>query len=123
MIHETRRIYGKVKDISVEELVEAFRSLDEIRVAALFGSRAAGRSQTSLIRSDYDFAVMLDKSGPSGWGHLASARVAIGQKLDLPDSDFDLVDLDVASRELKKSIKEKYLLLKGDRDDLLRLLG
>ncbi|HKK01637.1 MAG TPA: nucleotidyltransferase domain-containing protein [Desulfuromonadales bacterium] len=123
MINETRRIYGKVKEIPFEELVEAFRCLEEIRVAVLFGSRAAGLAPTSLVRSDYDFAVLLDKAESSGWGHLANARVAIGQRLKLPDSDFDLVDLDVADPNLKKSIGEKFLILKGDPDDVLRLLG
>ena len=123
MVNDTRRIYGTVRDIPVEELVEAFGCLDQIRGAVLFGSRACQKAPASGSRSDYDFGVVLDKTVPCDWGHLASARVAIGQKLQLPDIDFDVVDLEIASTELKKSIREKFMMLKGDRNVILRLLG
>lgn len=123
MINGSKRTYGKVKEISVEELARVFQGIDIIKAAVLFGSRAKKDQDTANRKSDYDFGVLLDKSVPSAWGHLANARVVIGQKLQLPDTDFDVVDLEIASTELKRSIKANFLILKGFADDILRLLG
>lgn len=123
MINGNKRTYGKVKEISVEKLTRVFQEIDIIKAAVLFGSRAETDQTTSNSKSDYDFGVLLDKSVPSAWGHLANARVAIGQKLQLPDTDFDVVDLEIASTELKRSIRANFLILKGFADDILRLLG
>ena len=122
MINETRRIYGQVKEIALPELRQVFSGIPEIRIALLFGSRAEGGNATNS-KSDYDFAVLLDKSLPSDWGHLAQARIVIGEKLQLPDTDFDVVDLQTAGPELLISIKSNFLILKGDQNDVLRLFG
>jgi hypothetical protein len=43
--------------------------------------------------------------------------------LDLSDEDIDVVDLKSASELLKNSIKEGFVILKGDESEVLRLLG
>lgn len=123
MINDTKRIYGKVRDIRPEELIGVFRELEDIKAAVLFGSRANLERSPLGSRSDYDFAVLMDKTAPSDWGPLAKARVAIGQKLQLADTDFDVVDLEIAGHALKESIREQFLTLKGNEDDIRRLLG
>jgi predicted nucleotidyltransferase len=114
-----RRIYGTVKDITREELVAAFASCDGILIAVLFGSRSSGKF---VAKSDYDFAVVMDKNLPAPWGHLGQARNEIGQLLQLPDGDFDMVDLDTAPVALRRSIREDFILLKGDQSELFRIL-
>lgn len=122
MMNEYKRIYGQVRDLTPSELRETFAAIPWIQLAVLFGSRAQGRAPAGA-KSDYDFAVLLDKSAPADWGHLAKARVELGQALRLADCDFDLVDLEVAPQAIKKSIKQRYILIKGTEDELCRLLG
>lgn len=121
-MNEFRRTYGAVRDISPGELKKAFAAIDWIGVAVLFGSRASAEKVPLNSRSDYDFAVSMDKSAPAAWGHLAQARLAIGQALQLADCDFDLVDLQIAPAAIKMSIKAGYLLLKGSENELRTLL-
>lgn len=123
MMDEHKRIYGKAPDIMPGELRDAFAAITWIRLAVLFGSRARADKAAAGSRSDYDFAVLLDKTTLAGWGHLAKARVEIGQALRLSDCDFDLVDLEVAPQGIKQCIKEHHILLKGSADELYRLLG
>ncbi len=123
MMNEFKRTYGKVRDISPEALKKAFAAIDWIEVAVLFGSRASAVKALVNSRSDYDFAVSMNKNAPAAWGHLARARLEIGQVLQLADCDFDLVDLQIAPAGIKESIKEGYLLLKGSENELRSLLS
>ena len=122
MINEYKRIYGQVRNLTPNELRETFAAIPMIQLAILFGSRAQDRAPAGAA-SDYDFAVLLDKSMPADWGHLAEARAELGQALRLADCDFDLVDLEVAPQAIKKSIKQRYILIKGTENELCRLLG
>ena len=75
MIHESRRVYGRVKTLSIQGLQQAFSKPPYVEMALLFGSRAGA---DSTPQSDYDFAVLMDKSGPAAWGHLALVRTELG---------------------------------------------
>lgn len=79
MINGDKRTYGKVREISVDQLIRVFRGLAVIEAAVLFGSRTEGGDALPRGRSDYDFAVLLDKRELPSWGPLAAARVAIGK--------------------------------------------
>ncbi len=114
MIHESRRIYGKVKNVSIDCLRQAFDQLPYVEIALLFGSRAALDLSKVNSQSDYDFAVLMDKSHPCDWGHLALIRTDLGGILDLSDEDFDVVDMEVATPELIESIAAQYQIIKGD---------
>lgn len=67
MIHESHRIYGKVKNLPNDSLRQAFTNLPYVRLAILFGSRAAANDLQTHAQSDYDFAVAIDKSQDCGW--------------------------------------------------------
>lgn len=123
MIHESRRVYGKVKKMSLESLRQAFTQLSYVKIALLFGSRADLSLSKVTEQSDYDFAVLMDKSRPCDWGHLAQVRTDLGMLLALPDEDFDVVDLECASPALLTSIGEQYQVLKGDCHAVQCLFG
>ncbi len=117
MIHETRRVYGKVNELPIDTLRQAFSSLPYVKLALLFGSRASVAGSQIHSKSDYDFAVLMDKSQGSDWGYLAKIRTDLGALLSLPDEDFDVVDLQIASKMLVNSIRAQYSVLKGDDDE------
>lgn len=122
MINEKNRFYGKTKELSIEELKHLFssESLSYIKIALLFGSRALGRSHE---RSDYDFALLFEDDPEEAWGMLAKAWGDIGSEFGLDEIDYDLIDLSHATDEMKSSIKKGYMVLKGDEDDISRVLG
>jgi len=122
MISGKNRIYGKTKLFTHEQLKELFQDkrFEFIIVALLFGSRAVGSYHD---RSDYDFAFFMDKSYNTGWGIKAEAWVAVEEVLGLDDCDFDIVDLEKADEVIKHSIKEGYIILKGDKDEASRILS
>ena len=122
MISEKNRIYGKTKLFTHEQLKELFQDkrFEFITVALLFGSRAIN---TYHDRSDYDFAFLMDKSYNTGWGIKAEAWIAVEEVLGLDDCDFDIVDLEKADEVIKHSIKEGYIILKGDKDEASRILS
>ena len=117
MIHESRRLYGKVKKIPIGTLQQAFAHIPYVKLALLFGSRAAANRSQSHAQSDYDFAVLMDKSQDCDWGLVAKVRTDLGVLLSLPDEDFDVVDLRIAPLPLLESINSQYRLLKGDIDE------
>lgn len=123
LINEFQRTYGKVRHISPVELKRAFAAIDWVTLAVLFGSRVGAEERQINPQSDYDFAVSMDKSTSADWGHIAQARLEIGQALHLADCDFDLVDLQIAPAGIKESIGNNYLLLKGSEDELRNVLG
>ena len=49
MMYESRRIYGKVKKLPIDVLRQAFALLPYVKLALLFGSRAA--TNKSLVHS------------------------------------------------------------------------
>ena len=116
MINDSHRIYGKVKELSLAQLRQVFKQLPYVEFALLFGSRASLSLSQVDGRSDYDFAVLLNKSQPCDWGHVAKLRTELGSLLDLPDVDFDVIDLQVASPLMLQSIKSQYCVLKGDEN-------
>ena len=119
---ETKRIYGRTKELSVEELRELFQDsrLAFIEVALLFGSRAKGKTHP---RSDYDFALLMKEDADVGWGSKARAYNAIEEVTGLGDGDIDIVDLAHLNRAIKHTIKEAYIVIKGSADAIARVLG
>ncbi len=121
MINEKNRLYGKTKDIDQDTLKKLFhdKRLDFIQIALLFGSRTR---ESYHSRSDYDFALLMDESNEP-WGVKSKAYIEIGDVLGLDDCDFDIVDLKNANPTIKESIKESYILLKGDSNEVCKILG
>jgi len=113
-----KRVYGKTKQITVDELSKKINSLEYIKIALLFGSRSRG---DFTIQSDYDFAILTNKSYNTPWGNISQVWNDIGDILDLAEYDYDIVDLANANRAIIDSIKESYILLKGDEIELQRL--
>ncbi|MFT7861218.1 MAG: nucleotidyltransferase domain-containing protein [Sulfurimonas sp.] len=123
MLNNKHRFYGRTKQISLEELQQAFSSqeLAYIDIALLFGSRAIG---TQHARSDYDFAILVtDDSVDDGWGVYSKVWTDIGGKFGFDEVDYDVIDLSKATPEMLSSIKKGYEILKGKEDDISRILG
>ncbi|HKK90016.1 MAG TPA: nucleotidyltransferase domain-containing protein [Desulfobacteraceae bacterium] len=114
-------MYGKIKEFTVQELKALFSndSVNYIDTVLLFGSRA---SCTAKLQSDYDFAVSVTQDLDTLWGIDAKLWKDIGELLNLADTDYDVVNLLKADNFLKKSIKENYIVLKGDGRAAERLL-
>ena len=122
MINYKNRIYGITKEIDTQELEMLFQKPEAwfIEVALLFGSRVTG---TAHSRSDYDFALFMNQSADEGWGLKAKAYTLLSDLLGLDDCDIDIVDLKMADKVILDSIKEGFIILKGNKDDISRLLG
>ena len=114
------RPYGKTKVISIEELKQLFQDerLSYVKLALLFGSRAIGNSH---LKSDYDFALLMEDLPNESWGMVAKAWGDVGDILDLPEYDYDVIDLSHVNNALISSIKEGYVVLKGDENEFRRL--
>ena len=117
-----KRLYGKTNHITIEALKEKFKSnqLDYIKIAVLFGSRAINKQKE---HSDYDIAIVATESKSQTWGVLSQAYNDIGDVLQLAEYDYDVVNLNTATKLIKNSIKTNYILLKGDKNELQRILG
>ncbi len=122
MINERQRSYGSTKEIDIDTLISVFNSekFKYVKLAVLFGSRASGSAHK---RSDYDFALLLEEDDALAWGIVSKAWSDIGSELGLKEIDYDVVDMSRLTAELKSSIKESYIVLKGDADDISRLLA
>ncbi len=116
------RLYGKTKEIDLVTLKRLFsdKRASFIKVALLFGSRSDG---TFGDKSDYDFALLMQKSGDEPWGLKAKAYSFITELFGLSDCDIDIVDLSSMDSVIKDSIKESYIILKGDKSEVSRLLS
>ena len=116
------RVLGKTKNISNEQLKHLFddNTFDYVKLIVLFGSRA---SCTNHSKSDYDFAVLTIDNLVCTWGNIAKVWNDIGDLLNLPEYDYDIVDLKDADDLILQSIRENYILLKGDKSELLRLFN
>lgn len=114
------RYYGKVKELSTEQLMSVLqdKKLDYLKIILLFGSRATGKIHP---KSDYDFGVVTHDGIVNPWGVLSQVWNDIGDLLNLPECDYDIVDLKNIDKNIINSIQEKYILLKGDNDELQRL--
>lgn len=119
MISDFKRDYGRVTNIPLKELIEKFDLIESIKIALLFGSRA---SENFTVKSDYDFAVAVDDNADIGWGKMSAVRNEIGKSLSIPDCDFDVIDICTADKNLLASIAECYIVIKGDKDAISRLL-
>ncbi len=112
------RVYGSVRQIDEKVLKEAFERIGYIKTALLFGSRASGKYNR---KSDYDFAVSSD--GSFEFGVRAEVLVDLSRILGIDMEDMDIVDLDNSKGIIIDSIKEDFIILKGDIDEVYRLLG
>lgn len=120
MINYKDRTYGKTKNISVKTLKDLFQDekFDYLSVILLFGSRAKG---VATRQSDYDFAIVGDsKNAP--FGLQAKSWIDISIMMDVSEYDIDVIDLSRADTLMKSSITEKYIVLKGDKNEISRLL-
>jgi len=115
-----KRKYGHTKKLSLDELSHAFSSLPYIKTAFLFGSRAEGKAEA---RSDYDFALDMEPLPGEKWGMQAKAWIDLCNVLGVKEYDIDVVDLAAADTFLKQNISQNHILLKGNKDDIPRLLG
>ncbi|WOE70322.1 nucleotidyltransferase domain-containing protein [Hydrogenimonas thermophila] len=122
MFCEKNRIYGTTKKLDIDTLKKLFndKRLSFVKVALLFGSRADGREN---LKSDYDFALLMDKEADDGWGVKAKAYDLIGQIFDLDECDFDIVDLSCANSGIIESIKNSFIILKGSEDEVSRIFA
>ena len=115
-----KRKYGHTKKLSLDELSCAFSSLPYIKTALLFGSRAEGKAKA---RSDYDIALDMEALPDQKWGMQAKAWMDLCDTLGVKEYDIDVVDLASADTFLKQNIRQSHILLKGNKDDIPRLLG
>lgn len=122
MLNEKHRFYGKTKLIELEKFKNIFNSqkFEYVDAILLFGSRAIG---TFHERSDYDFAVLLKRDKVNAWGEMSRIWVDIGHNFKLDEVDYDIIDLSTATQEMKNSINNGYIILKGNQDDISRVLG
>lgn len=123
ILQEKNRIYGKTKEIDTISLKKAFADerFDFVQLALLFGSRVTGKAHS---KSDYDFAILTKENIDAPWGVKAKAYNVIEEVLGLcGECDFDVVDLKNANSVILDSIKEAYLILKGDESEFSRLLA
>lgn len=99
----------------VSSLSDFFRNRDEVRLAYLFGSRAAGLERGE---SDVDVAVLMDSpaSGQGGWGGVMELASALSAHLGT--DDLDVVDLGSAPPLLRHRVvsEGRELLVRDDRE-------
>lgn len=115
------RVIGRTNQLSLEELINIFHDQKKVKAAVLFGSRA-GNSVGP--QSDYDIAVWMDC--PVGGGledpfYTLYANLPV--QMNIQECDLDLVDLRKADAFLKRSIKENYKIIKGNKDEISRILA
>ncbi len=117
-----KRVYGKTKEYTVEQLKELFSQdrLDYISFALLFGSRVESKYHT---QSDYDFAIYPKDIKYDSWGIDAKLYNDIGDVLDLPEYDYDIINLKTVKSNILNSIKGKYIMLKGEDNEFQRLFN
>ena len=122
MLNDKQRYYGKTKVLNLEDLKNTFTSkkFDYLSIVLLFGSRVLG---TYHDRSDYDFAICYEKEESVGWGMLSKVWVDVGEAFKLDEVDYDVIDLSSLTSEMKQSIINGYIVLKGSEDDISRVFG
>ncbi|PHQ90969.1 MAG: hypothetical protein COB42_04190 [Sulfurimonas sp.] len=122
MLNEKHRYYGKTKCITLDNLKNIFTSqfFEYLDIVILFGSRARGNFHE---RSDYDFAILCKENNDEAWGIISKVWVDIGSALKLDEVDYDVIDLSTTTPEMKNSINNGYIVLKGKNNDISRILG
>ncbi len=122
MLQDKNRIYGKTKKLDITTLKKLFHDnrLSFVKIALLFGSRS---KKEEHLKSDYDFALLMDKKADEGWGVKAKAYSLISEILGLDECDFDIVDLEGASSTIIASIKESFIILKGNKNEVSRIFA
>ncbi len=120
MMYYKKRVYGKTKEFSIDELKRVFSDnrLSYIKLALLFGSRATNRA---TFQSDYDIAILTDSGIEAPWGVEAKLWSDILDIWSIAEYDLDIIDLSNASSLMLESIKEGYILLKGEESELQRV--
>ena len=113
--------YLSTKSYTIDELVTIFRDKKFCKIdnIVLFGSRARGDMSA---RSDYDFGVVY-RDMESNWGAMAEIYNDFLDILELQEYQLDIVDITNANQNIKTSIGEDYILLKGDEDEFSKLLN
>ena len=121
MINYKDRTYGKTKNFSISELENLFQNskFNYLHVILLFGSRA---KYEATRQSDYDFAIYGDASN-APFGIQAKSWIDISMAMDVSEYDIDVINLIDIDSLMKESIKEKYIILKGDKSEVSRLLN
>ena len=106
-----------VKNISIDKLKEIFKNIEYVKIAVLFGSRAANKHHSF---SDYDIAILADNKDAWEFG---GYWIDISNRLKISDESLNLIDLKRVTPLLAKSIKEAFIVLKGSEDEFFRLLN
>lgn len=114
------RKYGQTKNLTHDQIKQGISSLKYVKTALLFGSRASGQIHP---KSDYDFAFEMQKLPEEHWGMQARAWMDVCAIFGVKEYDVDIVDLATADKYLKRAIAHNHILLKGDINDIPRLLG
>jgi predicted nucleotidyltransferase len=114
------RKYGHTRNLTHDELAHGVASLKYVKTAFLFGSRASGQTHP---QSDYDLAFEMEELPEESWGMQAKAWMDVCDVLRVKEYDVDVVDLATADPYLKRAIAQNHILLKGDENDVSRLLG
>ncbi len=113
------RSIGRTNEIPFVKIKEIFVNLPAVRLAVLFGSRALGESSP---QSDYDIAVLMEHPQSGLENPFFTLYANLPVLMNIQECDLDLVDLRKADNTLKQSIHKSYLILKGNKDEISRLL-
>ena len=114
------RVIGRTNQLSWEELVSIFHDQKKVKAAVLFGSRAGNSAGP---QSDYDIAVWLDCPIGGLEDPFYTLYADLPVLMNIQECDLDLVDLRKADAFLKRSIKDSYRIIKGNEDEISRILA
>ncbi len=114
------RVIGRTNQLSLEEVIKIFNDLKKVKAAVLFGSRAGNRVSP---RSDYDIAVWMDCPVGGLEDPFYTLYADLPVLMNIQECDLDLVDLRKADAFLKRSIKDSYKIIKGNKDEISRILA
>ncbi len=114
------RSIGRTNTLSLQKLKEIFEDLEEVHSAVLFGSRAVGGENPM---SDYDVAIWIDQPMGGLEDPYFTLYAELPGLMKIQECDLDLVDLRRADELLKQSIMENYQIIKGNKDEISRILG
>ena len=114
------RVIGRTNQVSWEELVSIFHDQKKVKAAVLFGSRAGNSAGP---QSDYDIAVWMDCPVGGLEDPFYTLYANLPVLMNIQECDLDLVDLRKADAFLKRSIKDSYKIIKGNEDEISRILA
>ena len=113
------RSIGRTREVSFQKLQKIFKDLTQVQIAVLFGSRARRDTNT---KSDYDIAVLMEQGKGGLDNPFYTLYAELPALMNIQECDLDFIDLRTANRILKGSINENYLILKGQKDEISRIL-